>query len=221
MALQKRPGSVSSDCFMLFHGHLKRVISVNSSSDSNQGRVILGVKRAFTLTGGGSDGALHVGPGQDRRCPGIVVTLHIFWHHCLLKSQSVSEASGSMIHASVSCQALSLFLGPLLSCECLPLSFSSLPALHPHITEPDFPLVCSLFLSFILPSFSSNTTLKILLATFWQSTALYWLLSHLWMSIFFVQYFLFLPTDSALSLPQPLSLPPSLLSGLIRVLERC
>lgn len=140
---------MSSDCFMLYHGHLKRVINVSSSSDSNQGRLILGVKRAFTLTGGRSDGALHVGPGQDRHCPGIVVPLHIFWHHCLLKPQSVSEASGSMIHASVSCQALSLLLGPLLSCECFPLSFSSLPALCPHITEPDFPLVCSLFLSLL------------------------------------------------------------------------
>lgn len=149
------------------------------------------------------------------------------WWPCIFSditacsSPSLCQKPQAAWYMHLSPAKLSLLLGSLLSCECLPLSFSSLPALHPHITEPDFPLVCSLFLSFILPSFSSNTTLKILLATFWQSTALYWLLSHLWMSIFFVQYFLFLPTDSALSLPQPLSLSPSLLSGLIRVLERC
>lgn len=94
---------------------------------------------------------------------------HIFWRRFLLKSQFASEAPGSMMHTSGICQALSLFLGLLLSSLCFWLFLLSLLWFH---TKPRAPLTlsCSSPVSLSSPAFPHS---EILFATFWQSTALF------------------------------------------------
>lgn len=66
---------------------------------------------------------------------------HIFWRRFLLKSQFASEAPGSMMHTSGICQALSLFLGLLLSSLCFWLFLFSLLWFH---TKPRAHILSSL-----------------------------------------------------------------------------